>query len=166
MKIKWKYALGEILIVIIGISIAFWLNNWKENSANQQQKKQYLENLVLDIQQEINQLEENQKSIHDKLRRIKVIRPFLGVNEGNRDSIARHIFNLARTINFHPENTTHQTLINSRDMKLINDFQLRRNMQEHYAFHKQVLQNYERIHKIHENYLGDFFIHEIDYTNM
>ena len=34
-KINWRYAIGELLIVIIGISVAFALNNWsaslKEN---------------------------------------------------------------------------------------------------------------------------------------
>lgn len=166
MKLKWKYAIGEILIVIIGISIAFALNNWKESNANERQKKQYLENLVLDINEEIKQLETNQKNVQDRLKKIQIVLPFLGVKQGNRDSIARHIFKLAMPINFHPESTTYQTLVNSGDMKLINNFQLRRSLEEHYAFHKQVTQNYKRIEKIHERYLGDFFIHEIDYKNM
>ncbi len=166
MKLKWKYALGEILIVIIGISIAFALNNWKESSSNKQQKKQYLENLGLDINEEINQLEKNQKSIQDKLQRIKIVKPFLGIKQGNRDSIVRHIFSLAMPVNFHPESTTYKTLVNSGDMKLIDNFQLRRSLEEHYSLHKIVQQNYTRIEKIHENYLGPFFIHDIDYKSM
>ncbi len=39
LKINWTYALGEIIIVIIGITIAFALNNWAENAKGRKTKK-------------------------------------------------------------------------------------------------------------------------------
>ena len=166
MKLNWKYAIGEILIVIIGITLAFSLNNWKENRIDKNQKKQYLDNLVIDIKQEIEQLNKNQEEVNVKLQQIKTIKPFLGNKQPGRDTIVRKVFDLARMVNFYPENTTYQTLINSGDMKLIDNFVLRRGLEEHYALHKIVLQNYERIEKIHEKYLGDFFIYHIDFNKV
>ncbi|MCB0706669.1 MAG: hypothetical protein KDC34_15245 [Saprospiraceae bacterium] len=166
MKINWKYAIGEVLIVIIGISLAFALNNWKERGANSTQKKQYLENLALDINQEISQLERNQEAVNEKLKTIEMVKPFLGKDPGRRDTIIRKVFELARLVNFYPENSTYQTLINSGDMKLIGNFQLRRSLEEHFALHKIVLQDYERIEKIHEKYLGDFFIYHINFNEL
>ena len=52
-SINWRYALGEVIIVIIGISLAFSLNNWKERQADRQQREQYLSALKLDINGEI-----------------------------------------------------------------------------------------------------------------
>lgn len=166
MKINWKYAIGEILIVIIGISLAYLLNSWKENRANENQKKQYIENLILDIKQEIAQLESNESQVQKKLKDIEYLMPFLGNPKDDRKTAAKTVFNLAQMINFYPENSTYQTLINSGDMKLIDNFQLRRSLEQHYAYHDIVLQNYGRIEQIHKKYLGDFFIHELDYVKI
>lgn len=56
-KINWTYALGEISIVIIGITIAFALNKWAENRSNHSEKQQYLQNLLIDLNSEVDQLE-------------------------------------------------------------------------------------------------------------
>ncbi|MGG5485632.1 hypothetical protein [Gaetbulibacter sp. PBL-D1] len=50
MKKKFTYALGEILIVIVGISIAFTMNKCSENSKSEALKQQYLENIKSDIE--------------------------------------------------------------------------------------------------------------------
>ncbi len=166
MKINWRYTIGEILIVIIGITTAYSLNNWKEASVNKQQRNQYFENLKLDVEQEIVQLNNNTKRITDKINKIKQLRPYMGQDIGRRDTLIMSVFDLAQFSRFYPENTTYQTLINSGDFKLIEDFNLRRNLEEHYALHQQVLLAYERLEQIHRKYLGDFFIHEIDYDEV
>ena len=165
-NLNWRYALGEIIIVIIGISIAFALNNWKASSAEAKIKKQYLEHLISDIEAEIEQLQANTEAFNQKLGLIQQIRPFLGNSAVQRDTLINKVFELARSVSFNPENTTYLTLINSGDLKLIDDFELRRSIEAHYAFHKIVLRNYERIDNIHEKYLGDFFIYHLDYKKL
>lgn len=44
-----KYAIGEILLVVIGILIALQINNWNENRKKAEAEKQYLNNLIQDI---------------------------------------------------------------------------------------------------------------------
>ena len=44
------YALGEILLVVIGILIALQINNWNEGRLNRIAETQYLQRLRLDIQ--------------------------------------------------------------------------------------------------------------------
>ena len=165
-KINWKYTLGEVIIVVIGISIAFSLNSLKENLSNSKHKTQYLENMTLDIDKELKELNRINLEIQSKLKTIREIKPFLGSRSENRDTIVSKVFELARMVNFYPENTTYQTLINSGDMKLIDDFQLRRSIEEHYSYHKNVLQNYIRIEEIHKKHLGNFFIYELDYDKL
>ena len=162
-KINWKYAVGETLIVILGISIAFMLENWRERRQEQNQSTQYLGSLKTDLEEEILLLEENNRAIQAKLESFKRIRPHLGRKLEGRDSVAWSFFELANLVNFHPVNTTYQTLINSGDLKLIRDFELRRSLEEHYAFHQEVQQDYERIESIHKEYLGDFLIHHLNY---
>jgi len=157
------YALGEIILVVIGITLAVAINNWNVAQSEEKQQTIYLENLVADIEKEIEQLRLNQIDVSKKLADIKMIKPFLGNDKTRRDSIVGKFFNLARIINFYPENTTYQTLINSGDMRLISDFELRKSLETHYSNHSKTLQAYERIEKIHEKYLGDYFIYSLDF---
>ena len=165
-KINWKYAIGELIIVILGITIAFSLNNWKESRAGSRLRTQYLENMRTDIEAEIIQLHSSDSLIQGKLQSIQQIRPFLGRNGVRRDTIASKVFDLARLVSFDPENTTYQVLINSGDLKLINDLQLRRNIEEHYALHSSVLKDYERIEEIHRKYVADFFMSHVDFEKI
>ena len=165
-KINWQYAIGEIIIVIIGISVAFGLNNWKEQQANEKIKQQYLANIEQDIEKELEHLNSNQERIKQILATIQQIRPFLGTRQTGRDTIMRKVFQIAQLVNFKAENTAYNSMINSGDLKLIDDLKLRRAIEEHYALHELVSQNYFRVENIHERYLGDFFIYQIDHQTM
>ena len=166
-KINWKYALGEIVIVIIGITIAFWLNSWKEDSKDDALRLQYLENIRIDIDKEIDHINENDILIQTKLGLIREIKPFLGKgNKKNRRSVIQKFFSVAQLISFQPENTTYTTLINSGDMNLIKNFDLRRKIVDHYRQHEIILQNYKRLEKIHEKYLADLFVYDIDFKEI
>ncbi|MBK7872417.1 MAG: hypothetical protein IPJ74_17955 [Saprospiraceae bacterium] len=51
------YAIGEILLVVIGILIALQINNWNERNKNLKYEKEYLERLLSDLeldQQDLN----------------------------------------------------------------------------------------------------------------
>ena len=41
----FKYAVGEIILVVIGILIALQINNWNSNRIDQQKEALYLKNL-------------------------------------------------------------------------------------------------------------------------
>ena len=47
------YAIGEIVLVVIGILIALQINNWNENRINNKLELQYLKRLEKDIRESI-----------------------------------------------------------------------------------------------------------------
>ena len=75
MKIDWKYGLGEIFIVIIGITLAFWLNNWADNLSSKKLRDQYLESLKLDLVEERNQIDSLQISSLSSISEIRQLKP-------------------------------------------------------------------------------------------
>lgn len=166
MKINWKYTIGEILIVIVGISVAFMLNNWAAKSKENTLRRQYLQNLENDLKGEIEHLEENIIKLDAQIGMANQLLPVLGRDIPGRDTLVKNVFALAKLVNFLPNNTTYKTLTNSGHMSLIGDLELRHQIELHYNSHKLVLQDYERQLKIHELYLGDFFIHELDYSKV
>ncbi len=48
-NINWKYAIGEIIIVSIGISIAFGINTISSDLTYKKKHKEYKQSLIIDI---------------------------------------------------------------------------------------------------------------------
>lgn len=48
-QINWWQYIVELIVVIIGISIAFSLENWREHQKEHQITKEYLESLKVDL---------------------------------------------------------------------------------------------------------------------
>ncbi|MGB5323576.1 DUF6090 family protein [Lutimonas sp.] len=58
-----KYAVGEIVLVVIGILIALQINNWNEDQKNKTLEKYMLENLVENLEQNCDKLKSRIRSI-------------------------------------------------------------------------------------------------------
>lgn len=165
-KLELGYIIQEIVIVIIGISIAFALNNWKESQADVKLQQRYLDNMAADIQQELELLAINKQEMQAKLELIQKVRPLMSAPNNRKDTVARKVFAIAKSVSFNPVNVTYQTLVNSGDLKLIDDFELRSSIEEHYSLHKIILRDYERLDNIYKEYLGKFFVYDIDFSAM
>ncbi|BAO76324.1 DUF6090 family protein [Winogradskyella sp. PG-2] len=163
MKKKLTYALGEILIVIIGISLAFGMNEWGEDRASKTQKEQYIHNLKLDIKDDKVQLAANLTKINSKIEQAEDVISVLGKDVPNKNVRLRGVYAVANLTNFTPKDYTHQTLVNSGDLKLMNDFELKTTILKHYSDYKTILKAYERQEIINRDYLGNYFIHHTDY---
>ena len=48
----FKYAIGEIILVVIGILIALQINNWNENRKNYAKSKNYLTEIESDLKKD------------------------------------------------------------------------------------------------------------------
>ena len=51
-KINWRYALGEIAIVAIGIMLAFQLNGWKERNNNEHLEQRSIKMLLSEVEKD------------------------------------------------------------------------------------------------------------------
>jgi len=165
-EINWRYAIGEIIIVIIGITIAFAMNNWAESRNNATYKKKYLQGLLLDLEKDQQVLQKNIESCQLRIKDIQSVFPHLGRVIPGRDTIFRTIGKIAGNIEFNPHQVTYQTLVNSGDYKLIDNFELRSAIEEHYSGYQNILKDYERQTNISKTYLGPFFINDINYTEL
>ncbi|WP_229741435.1 DUF6090 family protein, partial [Planktosalinus lacus] len=53
----FKYAIGEIILVVIGILIALQINNWNERENSISQAEKHLKTIKLNLQDDILQAE-------------------------------------------------------------------------------------------------------------
>lgn len=56
------YAIGEILLVMIGILLALQVNNWNETRSKQTQITTYLENLLNSLNDDVKRLSDTKKA--------------------------------------------------------------------------------------------------------
>ena len=162
-KIDWQYTFGEILIVIIGISIAFSLNKCSENKQNDKNQLLYLQNLKDDIETDKKNLEANLQRLNQKSKLLSGTFQYFNPAMPKRDSLLMtNFFRSAEVIEFSPKTTTHETLINSGDLKLISNFELKTSIQEHYRMYQELQQDYDRMENISKEYIADYFIYNVD----
>jgi len=162
-KINYQYALGEILIVIIGISIAFSMNKCADNSKDATLRQQYLINIKNDVSIDKTILKENVGILQDKIETTVDILKILTQDSINNLRATRGLFSLPKLVNFTPKTISYQTLINSGDLKLIDNFKLKTHIEEHYNNYNVMLKSYERMENIQKTYFGPYFINDIDY---
>ncbi len=62
------YAIGEIILVVIGILIALQINNWKQLSFENELEKKYLKNLIVELKQDSIGLTNNYLKLQNQAR--------------------------------------------------------------------------------------------------
>lgn len=88
----FKYAIGEIILVVIGILIALSINNWNENLQERAQEQELLSQLKSEFESNLEQL--NQKSeIRNTMisASLKLLHTIDHPETRNIDSITKHI---------------------------------------------------------------------------
>jgi hypothetical protein len=165
-KTTWKYTLREIIIVIIGISIAFSMNKCSDNLKDNKLRKEYLTNLKSDVEADKIHLEENIIAIKQKLKTCAEIIPILNSEKNQDMRMMNNIFAVLKYENFSPKNITYKTLINSGDLKLIEDFKLKTAIQQHYANYDIMQDVYVRYTSLIKDYLGNYLVNHADYDQI
>ena len=139
----FKYAIGEILLVVIGILIALQINNWNEERKSSIKESNYLGGLQNDLNEQINsidkQLEFEQFYISTAQQ---IIEDFNKKNAFNTDeSFYAVISNLVSRKTFIIQDATYTDLVSSGNIGLITDDRFRNEVIKYY-------QELERIDKI------------------
>ncbi|MCA0154414.1 DUF6090 family protein [Winogradskyella vincentii] len=116
----FKYAIGEILLVVIGILIALQINNWNEDRKARKQEIKYLKNLQIDV---LTELKNNDTIIDFRANKAKAAARLLNFKKLNT---ATDIFELEGTIQtvfwwttFIPTNNTYKELLSSGNLNYL-----------------------------------------------
>ena len=165
-KAAWKYTLREIIIVIIGITIAFSMNKCADNHRDQNLKAQYIKNIKSDIQVDKKNLESNLKVIGGKIQKLSEVLPLVNTDNPKKMAAVNSIYSVFTSTDFIPKDVTYQTMINSGDFKLIDDFDIKAAIETHYSSYKTLLKDFERLDIIHKEYLGSYIINHADFDAM
>jgi hypothetical protein len=123
------YALGEIILVVIGILIALSINTWNENNKNAKLEKSFLINLHQDVVADSISLSEIINIFTMAVQSKKTFEDIAQGKQVNEDSLGIHFRNQYNTlVEFIPHSTTIDELTSSGGLTLISNPQLRREL--------------------------------------
>ena len=107
-----KYAIGEIILVVIGILIALQINNWNETRKSQQSVNISIAALLTDLKQDTLQLSREIKGIDEDFDRLNNFRVRLSQPEATIDTL-KQIARYEYLPFFDPSNELNRSTITS-----------------------------------------------------
>ena len=126
----FKYAIGEIVLVVIGILIALQINNWNENKKSQNESQEILKALNTEFKN-------NRKVLKDRINYLEVANKYVKavLSLTQSDEAQLRVVNIDSVIslslnygNYNPSNSTITELISSGKLNLIENNQLKDNL--------------------------------------
>jgi len=155
-----KYAIGEIVLVVIGILIALQINNLNEARKTRSQELHYLENLKTDLILNITELD---KYISVRNSRIesanKVLEHFEGKPLTDLNDFALHTTNIYVWQKFSQQDNTFQELVNSGNLAIISNDTIKDGLLNLQALYKKLKYEEE-----HFRYDAEILLYEPSYS--
>ena len=121
-----KYAIGEIVLVVIGILIAIQLNEWRHDNSNNNQKQIVLKALQLEFKANLEQMDSVLFYTEKILKIYPIVNEMIKSPEGNysEENMSNAILNLAWTWTFNPSNGALRSAISSSQIHLLDNKRL------------------------------------------
>jgi len=125
----FKYAIGEIILVVIGILIALQLNNWNENRINSNKETAILANIHKEFMQNKKQLDSvvgAHKKVHRNCGKIISLFPIQSKPEPKvLDSLSVWLWESYGGVTFNPSQTSINALASTSSFNIIKNETLR-----------------------------------------
>lgn len=161
-SLNWRDLLKELFIVVLGILIAFALNNWAQNRSNDSLLQDYLISLRTDLAADTVEMTENLNVLQRNMAFVQSLMPHFYREMPGRDTIAASFFKRSIFPYFNAHDATVNTLINTGNLKLIQSFELKKALLDHYDKYDLLYQENERAESFVRDYVAKYMMTEID----
>lgn len=130
-KINWQYAIGEVILIFIGISLALTFSNWNENQKERQTENEILVNLKNTLVNDLVNLNKAQKTNRRIESSISVLIHAIEKDLPYHDSLKYHFGNTNHIWSFWLDRSSFETLL-SHGLNIILNHELRQQISTFY----------------------------------
>jgi len=133
----FKYAVGEIILVVIGILIALQINNWNESRKNGIIEKEYLEGIKADLKTDLDFVDYFLPLYQSRMQKYARLDSLVKVRSPEIFEIeVSKISNLTKQMGtIYPRNGSYSSLISDNSTGLITNKDLLKQIQGLYEYH-------------------------------
>ena len=132
----FKYAIGEIVLVVIGILIALSINNWNEARIEQNRIKKYAKSLIQDLENDIDMLNISLFQVEEAYEAIDSLKSYMRTTE-YEDVSNTFLYLVVHDIIYRPyfwNRSTFDELKSSGSLRLIKNDSLEKKLVAYEAF--------------------------------
>ena len=117
------YAIGEIVLVVIGILIALQINNWNENNKDNKLEAEYYCRLLEDVEQDEEQISQLIRKSEDRLKASNQAARLLLQKQPKKIDVGKQFWlaNKAIYTDFRPNNSAFEDLKSGARLSIIRD---------------------------------------------
>ncbi len=136
------YAIGEIVLVVIGILIALSINNWNEERKSREQEKKIIAKLIVDLKWNLSEIEHINRFTLSSLKSSQTILNYLETNKPIDDSLKQCFEQIDNNTLFNIANTSYK-YIESGGMNVLSNDTLRSRITVMYERHLKNIKHRE-----------------------
>jgi len=119
------YAVGEILLVMIGISLAFQLDNWNDNRLKVDTETSYYKNIKDQIEDDKALVKGQINYNNHFMAEFKYANKIIEANDRSKlDTLGLIVRNLTQYSDFDKKGNIYETLVNSGEIKLLRNHKI------------------------------------------
>ena len=127
----FKYAIGEIILVVIGILIALQINNWNEARKTRDKEIVYLNNIKSDLENSVQQIETFILKRNTQIKTSnEIIEYFEGKPIQNWNDFNKKLVDIYSWDRFYLIKNTYEELKNSGNLSLISNNDIKKGLQD------------------------------------
>jgi len=153
-----RYAIGEIVLVVIGILIALQINNWNEERKNQSLEQDYLVALQEDLISDSINVEIVRRSIQNHVNAAELLIQFIDTGAiTDTITLKKAIIQAGFLYFFNPTLSTYNDLVNSGKLGIITDKTLKDIMDNYVSWLNQMTSREEWSKDFVWNIYGNYY---------
>lgn len=157
-----RYAIGEIVLVVVGILIALQINTWKQESDNREEEQFYLKKLKDNFQQDTLNLNFRIATLDSSKIGLMGLIHDLKVKKSDGFSNRNGITELIATYGFYPEKSTFDNLTATGKLALLSNSMLVDSIHVYYNFISNRTQNWnEAIENYSRNIIAPYILDKV-----
>jgi len=148
LKRYLTYAVGEIIIVVIGILLALYLNNWNQERTEKKLELQYYLSIKNQLNEDLTTLKGEIEYNQNFLNQFSFAKKLILLNDKSKiDTLGKITLNMVRFSDFRRKSNIYQTLVNSGEIVIINNNKITEKLQS-------LEENYTYINRLEENHFS------------
>ena len=148
----FKYAIGEIVLVVIGILIALQINTWNKQNEEHELELKILQEIRVNLKLDLNEIQEDIEIMADINAACDDVNTYLRTQESPSEKFFNNAAILRVTPHFDP-NTSGYGLLVSKGIGIISSDSLRNDISLHYerlySYYKRYEEERLRFHALH-----------------
>lgn len=156
------YAIGEIILVVIGILIALQINNWNEDKKQRITEQKILKELLIDLEVSKADLENDIKVNRKNLKNTEIVKNHIYSKKKENDSIEGLLVAASSITQFTPRNSGYKNL-QSVGLNIISNDALRKEItdvfERYFEYSRLIGRDFDKIENASIDLYPFFLIH-------